>query len=45
MSGWKGVWITGLGLLILIQPANEVAEATGCWIVGGDDFTGALHIL
>ena len=32
-------------LLVEQQEGRPACNKTGCWFVGGDDLTGALHIL
>jgi len=34
-----------LTLLVVRQEGHLVCKKTGCWFVGGDDLTGALHDL
>ena len=36
---------SALTLLVGRQEGHPVCKKTGCWFVGGDDFTGALHDL
>ena len=36
---------SALTLLVGRQEGHLVCKQTGCWFVGGDDFTGALHDL
>ena len=37
--------VTALTLLVGRQEGNPACKKTGCWFVGGDDLTGALHDL
>ena len=32
-------------LLVRQQEGHPVCKKVGCWFVGGDDLTGALHVL
>jgi len=36
---------SGLTLLVGRQEWHPACKKTGCWFVGGDDLTGALHDL
>ena len=36
---------SALTLLVVRQEGHLACKKTGCWFVGGDDLTGALHIL
>jgi len=36
---------SALTLLVGRQEGHPVCKKTGCWFVGGDDLTGALHDL
>ena len=36
---------SALTLLVGRQEGHQVCKKTGCWFVGGDDLTGALHDL
>ena len=36
---------SALTLLIGRQEGHPACRKTGCWFVGGDDLTGALHVL
>ena len=36
---------SALTLLVGRQEGHPASETTGCWFVGGDDLTGALHDL
>ena len=36
---------SALTLLVGRQAGHPVCKKTGCWFVGGDDLTGALHEL
>jgi len=36
---------SALALLVGRQGGHLACKKTGCWFVGGDDFTGALHDL
>jgi len=36
---------SALTLLVLRQKGHPACKKTGCWFVGGDDLTGALHDL
>ena len=36
---------SGLTLLVGRQEGHPACKKTGCWFVGGDDLTGALHDL
>ena len=36
---------SALTLLVGRQEGHPVCKRTGCWFVGGDDLTGALHNL
>ena len=36
---------SALTLLVGRQEGHQLCKKTGCWFVGGDDFTGALHDL
>ena len=39
-------WIhCALTLLVGRQEGHPAGKKTGCWFVGGDDLTGALHVL
>jgi len=41
-------WIplsVALTLLVGRQEGHPACKTTGCWFVGGDDLTGALHDL
>jgi len=37
--------LNALTLLVGRQEGHLVCKKTGCWFVGGEDLTGALHIL
>jgi len=37
--------ISALTLLVGRQEGHPACRKTGCWFVGGDDLTGALHDL
>ena len=36
---------SALTLLVGQQEGHPACKKSGCWFVGGDDLTGALHIL
>ena len=36
---------SALTLLAGRQEGHPACKKTGCWFVGGDDLTGALHVL
>jgi len=36
---------SALTLLVGRQKGHPACKKTGCWFVGGDDLTGALHYL
>ena len=36
---------SALTLLVGLQEGHPACKETGCWFVGGNDFTGALHDL
>ena len=37
--------LSALTLLVGRQEGHRACKKTGCWFVGGDDLTGALHDL
>jgi len=42
---WKKLAETFSGLTLLVGQQEGHPAKTGCWFVGGDDLTGALHDL
>ena len=38
-------WVPSVGLLVGRQEGHPACKKTGCWFVGDDDLTGALHDL
>jgi len=34
-----------LALLVWVTGSHPAYKKTGCWLVGGDDLTGAMHVL
>ena len=39
----KYIAFSALTLLVGRQEGHPACKKTGCWFVGGDDLTGALH--
>ena len=40
-----GFSISALILLVERHEGHAACKKVGCWFVGGDDFTGVLHVL
>ena len=49
--GWASPWnvilfpFSASTLLVGQQEGHPACKEVGCWVVGGDDLTGALHVL
>jgi len=45
VTGFSFFPFSALTLLVGRQEGHLACKKTGCWFVGGDDLTGALHDL